>query len=280
MVRVPHVLLTLLLFGGMWLSAADQSTAPQVEAIYPSAAALPANHLKFYIHFSVPMRQGVFLDHCKLLDDHGRVITTEPFRETELWNEDGRRLTLWLHPGRQKTGVNLNRDFGPVLAPGLRYTLVISGTWPSSDGLPSGKDTTKTFFVGPRETKQLDTRTWIIRAPAAGSKAPLEIRFPAPLDHALLMRCLQVVDDNGKALAGTISSTDSERNWRFSPAQPWTGQSYRVTVNTILEDLAGNSLARPFEVDLDGKPPAKTPATITLSFKPFAPESHNTNAGR
>src|SRR6185436_13722943 len=87
---------------------------PQITAIFPGSHTLPANHLKFYLHFSEPMRQGVFLEHCKLLDDHDQPVT-EPFRETELWNEDGTRLTLWFHPGRQKTGVNLNVDLGPIV---------------------------------------------------------------------------------------------------------------------------------------------------------------------
>ena len=75
-----------------------RQAAPRLTAIYPTAHTLPANHLKFYLHFSQPMRQGVFLDHCRLLDDHDQPVT-EPFRETELWNEDGTRLTLWFHPG-------------------------------------------------------------------------------------------------------------------------------------------------------------------------------------
>src|SRR4029079_16941954 len=121
---------------------------------------------------------------------------------TELWSEDGRRLTLWLHPGREKTGVHLNTEFGPVLSPGLRYTLVIAGAWPSADGVPCGKDVEKSFFTGPRETRQLDTKEWSIHPPIAGSKQPLEIRFPAPLDHALLMRCLQVMNEDGHKLRG------------------------------------------------------------------------------
>jgi hypothetical protein len=268
MKRPFKALLCLLLSGGTGLSAADVPATPRVEAIYPNASTLPANHLKFYIHFSEPMQRGVFLDHCKLLDDHGRVIQNEPFRETELWSEDGKRLTLWFHPGRQKTGVNLNVEVGQVLTPGLRYTLLVSGKWLSMEGVACGKDTEKTFFAGPRETKQLDVKDWTVNTPPAGSRRPVEVRFPSPLDHALLMRCLQVVGEDGKSIAGTISITDSERTWRFTPAQAWTGEAYRVTVSTILEDLAGNSLARPFEVDLDGKPPVKVPATIELPFKP------------
>src|SRR3954466_7112132 len=67
----------------------------RLEAIYPSGDAVPANHLKFYLHFSAPMREGVFLNYCRLLDEHGAEIA-EPFRETELWSEDHQRLTLWL----------------------------------------------------------------------------------------------------------------------------------------------------------------------------------------
>ena len=133
-------------------AAADAPSPPVVTAIYPTATVLPANHLKFYIHFSEPMRQGVFLDHCKLLDDQDREVL-EPFRETELWSADCMRLTLWLHPGRQKTGVNLNTEFGAVLEPGRRYTLVIAGAWPAERGagIPC-HDARKSFFAAPRAT--------------------------------------------------------------------------------------------------------------------------------
>jgi hypothetical protein len=267
------VLLSLLLSSGLWLGAADPPPAPRVEAIYPSAAILPANHLKFYIHFSVPMRQGVFLDHCKLLDDRGRVVIAEPFRETELWSEDGRRLTLWLHPGRQKTGVNLNTELGPVLAPGLRYALVISAAWPSVDGVPCDHDTEKRFVAGPRETKQVDAKQWKLSAPAAGTRQAVEFHFPAPLDRALLMRFLQVSDPDGHLIRGSVSTTDSERVWRFVPDEPWSGEPYRILVNSLLEDLAGNSLARPFEVDLEGAPPQKVPPTLSFSFTPTSAPS-------
>jgi hypothetical protein len=272
--RALRALLYMLYAAGTWAGAADTpaAPAPRVEAVYPSGATLPANHLKFYIHFSEPMRKGVFLDHCRIVDGQGRAAL-EPFRETELWSEDGKRLTLWLHPGRQKTGVNLNTEFGPVLLQGARYSLVISGTWPSEDGVPCGQDTEKTFFAAARETRQLDVTDWKLTPPAAGSKKPFEVRFPTPLDHALLMRCLRVIDDGGKAVAGSVSTTESERLWRFTPATAWTGVPHRLAVESILEDLAGNSLARPFEVDLQGTPPKKVPASIVLPFTPVVVET-------
>jgi hypothetical protein len=93
------------------------------------------------------------------------------------------------------------------------------------------------------------------------------------MDHALLLRFLQVVTEEGCAVSGAISTTDSERTWRFAPAQTWTRQPHRIIVNSLLEDLAGNSIARPFEVDLEGTPPAKVPPTIALPFTPAIVES-------
>ena len=43
-------------------------------AVYPTAETLPANHLKFYLVFPEPMREGIFLNHCRLLDARGREV--------------------------------------------------------------------------------------------------------------------------------------------------------------------------------------------------------------
>jgi hypothetical protein len=41
-----------------------------------------------------------------------------------------------------------------------------------------------------------------------------------------------------------------ERQWRFIPEQPWPETISTLKVDTALEDLAGNKVGRPFEVDL------------------------------
>lgn len=254
----------------LWLvAAAAFAEAPRIEAIFPSGALLPANHLKFYLHFSAPMREGIFLDYCRLLDEHGAPVA-DPFRETELWSEDHRRLTLWLHPGRQKTGVNLNDDFGPVLQPGHAYTLVIAAGWPSADGVPLGGEVRKAFRTSERSTAQLDAGRWQIAAPKAGSLEPVEIHFPAPLDHALLQRCLHVLDETSASVEGSVATADDERTWRFTPAHAWRVAGYQIQAESILEDLAGNSLARPFEVDLSAPPPKAVPRVVCLPFQPRA----------
>jgi hypothetical protein len=43
--------------------------------------------------------------------------------------------------------------------------------------------------------------------------------------------------------------TDGETRWLFTPRQPWAAGAYRLVTDTRLEDLAGNTIGRPFEVD-------------------------------
>jgi hypothetical protein len=184
----------------------------------------------------------------------------------------------------------LNDELGPVLQPNQSYTLVISAAWQTADGAPLGHETRKTFHTTPRLTTQVDpfadqpaacctqssrlslltalkpVTRWHIRPPASGTPAPLELRFPYPLDHALLLRCLRVVDETGAPVAGSVATADNERTWRFTPTTAWRAASYRVLVASILEDLAGNSLARPFEVDITAAPIKAVPREVSLSF--------------
>ena len=75
------------------------------------------------------------------------------------------------------------------------------------------------------------------------------MRFPESLDHALLSRVLSVTSAAGEKLAGQIDVTDHETCWRFRPLSPWTSGKYHLVAETTLEDLAGNAIGRPFEVD-------------------------------
>ena len=74
--------------------------------------------------------------------------------------------------------------------------------------------------------------------------------FPEPLDHALLERVLVVKDADGNDVVGTVRIQNEELRWSFTPEQPWTPGAYQLEAEAILEDLAGNNLGRPFELDL------------------------------
>jgi hypothetical protein len=229
-------------------AAPAPAEAPKLLAIYPTSDRLPGNHLKFYLAFSEPMETGVFLKHCRLVDARGREVEA-PFRETELWSADGKRLTLWFHPGRQKAGVNLNVEFGPVLHEGGDYRLIIDGRWKSARGTPLGSDVTKAFRAITPLHEQLTTLDWKVHAPVASTREPLRVVFPHSLDWATLHRMLRVTSATGE-VAGAAVVERGEQEWRFVPERPWTAGAYELRVQTALEDPAGNSLARPFEVNL------------------------------
>ena len=238
---------------------------PAIESIHPTADRLPANHLKFYLTFSQPMEQGVFMERVRLRRADRSEIAG-PFRETELWSPDGRRLTIWLHPGRQKTGVNLNEDEGAVLREGEAVTLIISGQWRAANGQPLGADVECTYQVGAADHEQPALEKWKPTAPKGGTREPLRIAFPEPLDWALLQNSLTITDARQQAVAGAVEIAPGEREWRFVPQQPWRPGEHQATAAAILEDLAGNNLDRLFETESDSPVAAPSSKLHQLKF--------------
>jgi len=248
---------------------AIRAPAPRVSAAYPSGDALPANHLKFYLHFTEPMQRGKVFHHFQLINLATGKPIAEPFRETELWSADGKRLTLWLHPGRQKTGVNLNLDLGPVLEPRQHYALEVSKNWDSEAGVPLKNSFRKSFTTTEADRVQPNPDAWKITPPKANTRAPLIVRFPRPLDRALLHTMLTVLDTRDQLLAGKIEVTRNETQWCFIPTQLWATGDYRLKVDWELEDLAGNNLERLFEVNLDNptEPALARPRYLNIKIK-------------
>jgi len=266
-----------LLRGGQQVATQDYRVPPRkptppahVERIFPSAQILPANHLKFYVHFSQPMREGkAIFDQMSLVDQRGHVVE-DPWRRTELWSADTRRLTLWIHPGRVKQGVNLREQLGPVLQAGNTYTLMIGRGVKDQFDRPLKAAFRKTFRVKAADHRRPLPQHWKIDRPQAGSRNSLQVRFGEALDHPLLMRFLHVHDGQGRVVPGVATIIDQESGWRFTPQQPWALQDYRLQVNPLLEDLAGNTPARVFDTDLDQ--PQPSPAVLTIDFQPQGPE--------
>ena len=120
--------------------------------VEPGTPVVPANLLKFYLHFPGPMERGDVFRHLRLVevDTGGREIAEvpEPFREVELWDETFTRMTLWFHPGRQKPGVNLNVEIGPILEEGNRYRLEISEKWRMESGETLAGERNHLFSAG------------------------------------------------------------------------------------------------------------------------------------
>jgi hypothetical protein len=222
----------------------------KVTGVFPSAATLPENQLRFYLHFSAPMSRGEVYSRVRLVREGGQPVS-HPFLEIgeELWDASGTRLTLLIHPGRIKRGLRPRQEEGPVLQEGRKYTLVIDKAWRDASGRPLAATFEKKFSVGPPVESPLDPAQWKIVPPAAGSQDVLVVKFPAPLDHALLQRTIAVADASGNSLDGEVTIADEEKTWKFAPAEAWKGGAYELVVDKVLEDLAGNRIGVPFEVD-------------------------------
>jgi hypothetical protein len=257
------------------LSAAFQvparkpGAATVIARIYPSGSVVPENLLKFYVHFSGPMSRGHIYDHIHLLDETGKAVEL-PFLEIdeELWNPEMTRLTLFIDPGRIKRGVKPLEDIGPALESGKRYTLLLDKAWEDGAGNSLKESFQKTFQVGPPDREPPDPTRWKILPPATRTRDALAVTFPKPMDHALAQRMIHVKEASGRPVRGQAALDDGERRWTFSPVAAWRKGIYQLAVETTIEDLAGNNIGKPFEVDVfDGVQRRLTNSTVTVPFE-------------
>lgn len=242
----------------------SRTDTTRVVAVYPSAAEVPANLLRFYVEFSAPMREDVALNHVRLLDDNGSVVQDAflTLRE-ELWDPSGRRLTLLLDPGRIKRGLRSHQEMGAPFVEGREYRLIVDGTWVDASGRGLAGPYEKRFRVGSVDRTRPRPEDWAIVAPRLATRDPLRVQFEKPLDHALAGVLLRPIDASGSAIEGSIRLTDDDRVWMFTPTQGWSTAVVHIQIDTRLEDVAGNSVARAFDVDYqtDGAAAAGTPTS-------------------
>lgn len=236
---------------GFTIPKAHPTPSTKVERVYPTTDLLPENQLKFYIHFSASMSKGEAYQHVHLVKSNGKEVDLPFLRlDEELWDQKQTRFTLLFDPGRIKRGLKPREEAGPALEEGKSYTLVIDSDWIDAAGNPLKESFRKSFRAGPPDDHPIDPKTWKLHSPAAGSRDSLLVVFPKPLDHALLERVIGIDDSAGHPLEGTIAVTDKETRWSFTPQQAWQPGDYHLMADTALEDLAGNSIGRPFEVDV------------------------------
>lgn len=255
-----------------------EATAPKpareattrVATIYPTADVLPENLLKFYVYFSAPMSTGEAYKHIELETSSGEKIVL-PFLEIaeELWDKSNTRLTLLLDPGRIKRGLVPREEDGPILVAGQAYRFRVRKDWPDAAGAPLVGEVVKEFKVSGQDTTQPAPKEWKIVAPRAGSKSPIVIDLLEPLDHAIVTRGIRVFDAKGSAVAGDVTLARQEREWRFAPKEIWRAGSYELSVDDVIEDLVGNNVTRPFELDRfdEVKTPEEKRVRLKLSIQ-------------
>jgi hypothetical protein len=113
---------------------------------------------------------------------------------------------------------------------------------------------------------QPNPENWQIKTPPKNSRQPVRLVFDEPLDHAMLNRVLTVRNRQEQVVEGDVRITDNETVWEFRPAKPWPVGAYHIEVAANLEDLCGNSIARPFEVKMQQGVAALLTTKIAIEF--------------
>ncbi len=229
----------------------DVESTTVVDRVFPSGDRVPENQLKLYLHFSAPMSHVDGLEYLSLRDARGDAVAVPflPFG-TEFWSPDHLRYTVFFDPGRVKQGLELNERLGRPLKEGETYTLVVDPAWPDAEGNPLQAPFEKRFTAGPADATPLDLATWRLRVPTRGSTQRLVVSFPESLDHALLRRGIGVEDAAGHRVEGEVEIGNQETRWMLTPSQRWPPGAYSLVALSIVEDLAGNRIGTPFEIDV------------------------------
>ena len=250
----------------------DAVSTTEVVAIYPTAAELPVNLLRVYVHFSAPMSEGWAARAIRVT----RADTGETLEgvflppEPELWDARRKRLTMLLDPGRIKRGLAPNLELGYPLVEGTTVRVTVDPAFRDATGKPLKAGAERSYSIGPALRSRINPHAWRLTAPAACSQKPLRVEFDRPLDHGLLQHCLSVRDAAGRTVAGVGEVGLGEWSWSFTPDTPWQTGEHALVVEPRLEDVAGNSPARVFDRDVTQADDAPgEPGPVVVSFACF-----------
>jgi hypothetical protein len=223
-----------------------------VESIDPRVEVVPANLLRFAVTFSAEMEEGSAAGHIHVLDETGAVMPGALLEmPPELWDREHRRLTVLVEPGRIKRGLQPHVQAGPPLREGGTVTLAVEAAIRDANGSPLIEDAHRTYRVGPPIRSRVDPTKWEVHWPDAPS-GRLVVRFDRPLDRALVRRYLRVLDARERAVAGRATLDEAAELWMFTPADESTDYNrWALRVDSRLEDVAGNSVRRVFDRDLE-----------------------------
>jgi hypothetical protein len=259
-------------------SAGGTPTTSIVE-VYPTTDSVPMNLLRMYVQFSAPMTVGDGAEkHVRLVDERGTAVDNAFLIAAggqELWDGEHTRLTIFFDPGRIKRDLTPHEALGLPLRAGHKYSLIVDSTMHDAQGLSLVRGYTKQFRVGPIDRSLPRAADWRIAAPTAGTRDPVTVDLPEPLDHALLARMLTVTHSVGGVetiVAGRGATSDRDRRWTFTPSEAWPASTCVIKIDTELEDLAGNNMRHLFDV-MPGDSAARGTegAVVRIPFTPRGP---------
>ena len=225
--------------------------------ISPQANVLPANTLRFYIHFPRPGEAHFDRDHLGLLDEEGNVVR-DPFLvlSQELWSPDGRRLTVLMEPGRIKRGLGTDPSREAALVVGRTYSLIVTAL---------GQTARHTFRVSNPVLEAIDETHWVLVSPSVESLDPVVVHFDRVMDAALCEDEIGVLSPSGEVVQTRVSLAPGGTVARLIPSHPWGAGEHRVVVSERLEDVCGNRLSEALDHELGaGGPPRAAMIKLTM----------------
>jgi hypothetical protein len=231
-------------------------TSPEVPIrISPQAKVLPANTLRFYVHFPKPGEAHFDRDDLRLLDEEERVVRDSFLvLSQELWSVDGRRLTVLMEPGRIKRGLGTDPSHEPAFVVGRTYSLVLTAL---------GQAVRHTFRVGDPVLEALDESHWRVVSPTEGSLDPAVVHFDRVMDAALCAEEIGVLTPSGDVVQTQVSLAPDGTVARLIPSSPWRSGEHRLVASERLEDVCGNRLGEALDHDLSAR---GRPRTGTINF--------------
>src|SRR5277367_3207027 len=187
--------------------------------ISPQAKVLPANTLRFYLHFPRSGEAHFDRDQLWLLNEEEQVVR-DPFLvlSHELWSVDGRRLTVLMEPGRIKRGLGADPSHEPALVVGRTYSLVVTAL---------GQTMRHTFRVSDPVLKAVDETRWRLVSPTVGSLDPAVVQFDRVMDAALCEDEIAILTSSREVVETRVSLAPDGTAVRLIPSQPWRAGEHR-----------------------------------------------------
>ena len=239
-------------------------TLPEVSTrISPRGSVLPANILRFYIHFPRSAEAHFDRDHLWLLDDEGQVVRDSfVVLPQELWSLDGRRLTVLMEPARIKRGLGGDPAHAPALVVGRTYSLVVTAL---------GQTARHAFRVGDPVLEAVDETRWRVVSPTVGSLDTAVVHFGRVMDAALCEDEIGVLAPSGEVVQTRVSVASDGTLARLIPSHPWRAGEHRLVASERLEDVCGNRLGEALDHDLGaGGPPRAGVVYFTSAARPLS----------
>jgi hypothetical protein len=231
--------------------------------ISPQAKVLPANTLRFYLHFPRSGEAHFDRDQLWLLNEEEQVVR-DPFLvlSQELWSVDGRRLTVLMEPGRIKRGLGADPSHEPALVVGRTYSLVVTAL---------GQTARHTFRVSDPVLEAVDETRWRLVSPTAGSLDPAVVHFDRVMDAALCEDEIGVLTSSGEVAGTRVSLAPDGTAARLIPSHPWRLGEHRLVVSERLEDVCGNRLGEALDHGLGAGGPPRAGTTSFTTRSVIAP---------